>query len=196
VSQAFQQAHVAGPVPPEVSSELVGSEHLIWAGQPVRGLRLRRSDLYAIPVSLLLGAFAYTWEAGVLAARSPLLFLLAGLPLVLIAIYAVIGRFFHDAWRRARTFYALTSERVIIVQRGFGRTVTSLRLKTIPDISLQEAGSGIGTVSFGGGTTSGTLFVGLEGWPGAERHLGHRFDLLANARSVYESIQAAQRVAP
>lgn len=196
MSQAFQHPHVSGPIPQEVSRELAGGERLVWTGQPVRGVRLRKSDAFLIPFSILWGGFAIFWEAMAFNSGAPFFFRLWGVPFVLVGLYLMAGRFFYEAWLRARTYYAVTSERVLIVKGGLGRTVTSLRLKTIADLSLQEAGSGVGTISFGGGTTWGSMFGAGAGWPGAERHLGHRFDLLANARSVYESIRAAQRVAP
>lgn len=195
MSQAFQRPSVNGPTPPEVSRELAGGERLVWTGQPAPGMRLRSSDLFLIPFSILWGGFAIFWESMAFTSGAPLIFRLWGVPFVLVGLYLMVGRFFHEAWLRARTYYALTSERVLIVKGGFGRTVTSLRLETITDLSLQESSSGMGTISFGGGTTRGGRFGAGAGWPGAERHLGHRFDLVLNARSVYESIRATQRLA-
>ncbi len=190
----YRPTHLGGRISAEVSNELTGSEQLIWTGQPVRGVRLRASDAFLVPFSLLWAGFAFFWEGMVLTkGRAPLLFALWGIPFVLAGVYITVGRFFFDAWRRSRTRYAVTNERVLIVSGGFRRTVTSLRLKTIPAISLREARSGLGTISFGGGPPFASMFGGIEGWPGAERHLGPRFELVPDARSVYESIQAAQR---
>jgi hypothetical protein len=179
-----------------VSRELIEPERLLWTGQPVRGLRLRLSDVLLVPFSLVWGGFAVFWEASVIRGGGPLFFAIFGLPFVAVGLYITVGRFFYEAWRRARTHYALTSERVLIVSGGLGRTVTSLRLRTLPDLSLRESRSGLGTISFGGGSVFGGLLGGMQGWPGAGRHLGPQFDLVPAARTVYEAIRTAQTDAP
>ncbi|BDG03542.1 hypothetical protein AMOR_25380 [Anaeromyxobacter oryzae] len=190
MSRAYGPTQLGGRIPAEISKELGGGEQLIWSGAPVGGLRLRSSDAVVVPFSLLWAGFALFWERAVLQDGAPLFFALWGVPFVLMGAYITVGRFFFDAWRRSRTVYAVTNERVLILSGGFRKAVTSLRLDTLPGISLREARSGIGTISFGGGTPTGSILGGLEGWPGAERHLGPRFDLVPNARSIYEAIQA------
>jgi len=103
----------------------------------------------------------------------------------------VIGRFFFEARQRANTYYAVTAERVLIVSGIFSRTVKSLNLRTLSDISLSEKASGEGTITFGPQNPFATSFGG--NWPGASQQLGPRFDLIANAKSVYQIIQSAQR---
>jgi hypothetical protein len=193
LSRPYQPTNASSQALTEVTRELSGSERLIWTGQPVRGVRLQAGDALLIPFSLVWGGFAFFWEGTVLTRGAPLFFALWGVPFVLVGIYITVGRFFFDAWRRSRTVYALTSERVLILSGGFSRTVTSLRLAAIPSVSLKEARSGVGTISFGGGSPMAAWFGGMQGWPGSDRYLGPRFELLPKARSVYESIQAAQR---
>lgn len=196
MSRAFTSLEPRGPIPSEVSRELIDAERLLWTGQPVRGLRFRLSDVLLVPFSLVWGGFAVFWEVSVIRSRGPLFFAIFGLPFVAVGLYITLGRFFYEAWRRARTHYALTSERVLIVSGGFGRTVTSLRLRTLPDLSLREGRSGLGTISFGGSSVFGGLLAGMQGWPGAGRHLGPQFDLVPAARTVYEAIRTAQKDAP
>lgn len=192
MSSPYRPTRLGGQIPADVARELTGSEQLIWTGQPLRGVRLRASDAFLIPFSLLWAGSAFFWERSVLTKGAPLFFALWGIPFVAMGVYITVGRFFFDAWRRSRTVYAVTNERVLILSGGMRRTVTSLRLATMPGISLKEARSGVGTISFGGGSPAGNMFGGMEGWPGAERHLGPRFELVARSRSVYEAIQAAQ----
>jgi hypothetical protein len=180
----------------QLTRELVAGEQLRWSGQPLAGVRFQAADVLLVPFSLLWGGFAIFWEAEAVLHGAPLLFQLWGIPFVCVGLYLILGRFFYDAWRRSHTVYGFTDQRVLIVVVGARRAVTSLRLKTLPDLSLSESRDGMGSISFGGGAISGLLSGELRGWPGASRRAGPRFELLPQVRSVYEAIQAVQRTAP
>lgn len=179
-------------LPEDIRRELEAGEQVVWSGRPRQGLVLRGSDAVAIPFSLLWCGFAIFWELGVVTSNAPVFFILWGIPFVLVGLYMVIGRFFYDAHQRAHTFYAVTSERILIVSGMFSRRVKSLSLSTLTDVSLTESRSGEGEIAFGpqNGFPS---FLGSSGWPGAQQQQSPRFELLANAKSVYEKIRAAQR---
>ncbi|WP_242353930.1 MULTISPECIES: hypothetical protein [unclassified Anaeromyxobacter] len=192
----YTSTHVSGQrsqLPAELARELSGNERVLWYGRPLAGVRLRASDAFGIPFSLLWGGFAIVWETTVIHQGAPLLFLLWGIPFVAVGLYLIAGRFFFDAWRRSRTAYAVTSERVFIVSGGLRPSVLTLRLTTLPPVSLSEGRAGVGTISFGGGSSIAAALGGMQGWPGAARHLGTQLELLPNARTVYETIQGAAR---
>ncbi len=192
----YTSMHASGQrsqVPHELEREVSGTERLLWWGRPLAGVRVRGSDAVGIPFGMMWGGFALYWEATVIRRGAPLIFQLWGLPFVAVGLYLIAGRFFLDAWRRSRTAYAVTSERVIILSGGLRPSVLSLRLANIPAVSLSEDRGGVGTISFGGG--AGLALAGMQGWPGAARRLGLQFELVADARSVYETIQGAQREA-
>jgi len=181
------------PIPQDIQSQLSAGENVLWSGQPRQGIVLRGSDAFMIPFSLMWGGFAIFWEASVIASNAPVFFVLWGVPFVLIGIYLIIGRFFFEAKQRARTYYAVTSERILIVSGLFSQKVKSLNLRTLSDLSLSEGKNGLGTISFGGGSPFASLFGGFSGWPGMEAHLGSRFDRIENAKTVYEIIRKTQR---
>jgi hypothetical protein len=110
----------------------------------------------------------------------------------LISASLVIGRFFVEAKQRSGTYYAVTPQRVIIRSGLFSRSVKSLPLKTLQDLSLSERTDGTGTIAFGAQHPMASMFGGMPGWPGMDQYLGPRFDLIPQARSVYESIRKAQ----
>jgi hypothetical protein len=91
----------------QLEREMGHGEKLLWAGRPVQGLRLQKGDALGIPFSLLWTAFAVFWVASAYRGGAPLFFVAWGVPFVLVGIYLVIGRFFHDARQRARTFYGV-----------------------------------------------------------------------------------------
>ena len=108
-----------------------------------------------------------------------------GIPFVLVGLYLIVGRFFADARQRERTIYAVTSDRIIIISGLLKETIKSLTLRTLPDISLSERGTG--TISFGSTPLP-------TGWP-SNRSGPPVLEGIANARSVYETIRKAQKAA-
>ena len=172
--------------------ELGAGERLLWSGQPRRGLRLRATDLFLVPFSLLWGGFAILWEVAAVRGGAPFFFGLWGIPFVAAGLYLMIGRFFVDAWQRARTYYGVTTERVLIVSGLFQPQVKSLSLRSLPELTLAERGDRSGTITFGGVPPMYGWFANSS-WPGTASQLPPRFELIENARQVYGRIQTAQR---
>jgi hypothetical protein len=161
-------------------------EKLLWSGQPEAGLKLRGSDAFAIPFSLLWAGCAVFWEFAALTTNAPLFFRLWGIPFVLAGLYMVVGRFFTDAWVRARTAYAVTNQRILILS-GFSRSLTSLSLRTLPEVTVTERSDGSGTISFG------PVFSALSGRGSRNQSCATRaFEFIPDVRSVSSIIHAAQ----
>ena len=179
-------------IPEELRPELAAGEQIIWSGKPRQGLTLRGSDVFAMPFSLFSAGFSVFWMHSAASSGAPLPFVLFGVPFVLVGLYLVLGRFFVEAKQRTETFYAVTPHRVIIRSGIFSKSVKSLPLKTLQDLSLSERPDGTGTITFGAQHPMASMFGGMPGWPGMDQHLGPRFDLIPQARSVYESIRKAQ----
>jgi hypothetical protein len=173
--------------------ELRQNERLLWSGQPVQGFRLCAADFFLIPFSLLWGGFAIFWETSVIRVGAPFFFMLWGIPFVLVGLYLIFGRFFIDAWQRAKTFYAITDNRIIIVSGIFSRNTRSLNIRTLSDISLSEKSNGGGTISFG---PINPMFGwwGSTSWPGMGRYLPPSFNLSENAAGIFEKILSLQRM--
>jgi Bacterial PH domain len=182
-------------LPDEIRRELGASERLVWSGQPKQGFVLRRTEVLAIPFSLVWCGFAVFWEWSVLHSKAPWFFPLWGLLFVIVGLYFVAGRFYVDALMRAKTWYAITNERVIIVAGLFNRTVKSLQLRSLSDVSLSEYANGSGIITFGAASSLSPLYGGWAGWPGMQGQIGPRFDLVPNVKSVYETIRGAQKAA-
>jgi hypothetical protein len=176
-----------------IRSDLRPDEKLLWTGQPAQGVRLRGSDAFLIPFSLLWAGFAFFWEWSVLHQDAPGFFVLWGIPFMLAGVYIVFGRFFVDAALRARTYYALTSQRVIILSGLWTRELRSLWLRTLPELSLKEGSGTRGTIEFGSITwPSGQWFRGFN-WPGMGKYQPPSFELIEQPRHVYDLVRAAQR---
>jgi hypothetical protein len=184
-----------------IEQQLSAGERLLWSGQPRGGVRLHAADIFAIPFSVFWCGFAIFW---VVMAMQPMkhggggpattIFPLFGLPFVAVGLYMVFGRFIVDARIRAKTFYGVTSDRVILISGLFSRRTKSLNLRTISDLSLTERADGSGTITFGPALPFGQFFSGAS-WPGASQFSPPMFEMIEQAREVYDIIRQAQKSA-
>jgi len=140
-----------------VERQLSSGEKLLWSGQPRAGIRLRGSDAFVIPFSILWCGFAIFWESMVVREGAPVFMMLWGIPFVLVGLYIVFGRFIVDALTRRKTFYGITNERIVIISGLFSQEIKSLNLRTLTDVYLSERGDGSGTITFWPGTSHGAL---------------------------------------
>ncbi|HTA20326.1 MAG TPA: hypothetical protein VK989_13600 [Polyangia bacterium] len=173
-----------------VSPELATGESLVWSGRPRTGIRLTRSDAVLIPFSLMWCGFAVFWEKSVLGVNAPPFFPLWGAMFVVVGLYFVFGRFFADALRRGKTFYGLTPRRAIIVSGVFGRQVKSIDLAGLSGVTMSERADRSGTISFGSPSGMNGWAAGMMGpsWPGASRYLPPAFEMIEDAKTVYEKL--------
>jgi hypothetical protein len=167
--------------------ELDRGEHQLWTGVPRQGFVLQPADAFLIPFSLMWAGFAVFWEVSVLSTPAPGFFAIWGIPFVAMGAYFTIGRFFADSWRRSRTTYGLTSQRVIIRS---GSSLKSLSLRTLSDVTLTERPDGTGTITFGSSPFPMAMFAGAS-WPGLPRVPS--FEQIPHAREVYTQIRDAQQ---
>jgi hypothetical protein len=171
--------------------ELGGSEKVLWSGIPRQGLLLRSADAFLIPFSLLWAGFTVFWEHSAIAAHTAPFLVFWGIPFLLFGAYFVVGRFLLDSYQRARTCYALTDTRIIIVSGLLSREVKTLPLETLAETTLRERSDGSGTIFFGPMDPRYALGMSAA-WPGMGRRTPPSFELIPRARSVYDQILAAQ----
>jgi hypothetical protein len=175
-----------------VNDSIEPGERILWAGRPARGLLLSWSDVLLIPFSLMWGGFAIFWELTAIRIGGPLVSCLWGIPFVAMGLYAIAGRFFADAYRRAHTFYAITSTRAFIVVTGLLRKSTALDLAMQGQIELTETRSGQGSIYFGHRSISS--FLGATSWPGANKGAPPSFERIHEVRAVYNRIVEGQQM--
>lgn len=173
-----------------LARELSAGEKILWCGQPLGGIRLRKQDAVLIPFSLLWGGFAFFWEAGVIHSNAPFFFRLWGIPFVLVGLYLIVGRFFVDSQLRKKTIYGVSNQRVLIVSGFFSRNFRSLNLKTLSEINLSENADGSGAITFG--PNYSLMQNPGAGWPSYARDRPPSFELIERVRNVYEVIRRAQ----
>lgn len=148
-------------------------------------------DALLIPFSLLWGGFAIYWEASAIRTSAPFFFTLWGVPFVLMGLYLIFGRFFADSHQRAKTIYAVTTERVIIISGVLREAVKSLNIRALADISLSEKPDGSGTITLG--PSSPYAAFASAGWPGSRQYAPPTLEGIQGARSVFELIRQGQK---
>jgi hypothetical protein len=190
----------------QIQPELLAGESLLWSGQPLRKIIFHQRDLFAIPFSLLWGGFAIFWEWGATGHISgsrnphpaPSFFGLWGIPFVLMGQYLIWGRFFYTAWRKGRTYYAVTNKRVIVIGTGFSRKLIDGYLRNLASASLTLRSDGIGTIEFAPAS------VALSNWRFGQRSRNNQIDIdlatlaffdIPDARGVYQIIQSQREQA-
>ena len=172
---------------------LIGGERILWSGQPKPGLMLSARDAFLIPFSLLWGGMAIVWNIMVwlapFAAQSGddvnWAFRLWGLPFLVLGLYFIAGRFFHDAHIRKTLFYAVTDRRVLVLR---GSKITSLDIRRLPRLELSEHRDGTGTLAFEG--CHDMWWGGMYGftWLLPSLSGATRFFRIRDARKVYELV--------
>ncbi len=122
----------------ELIEHLDHDETLLWTGKPKQGISFKSSDFFIIPFSIIWGGFAIFWEYSVITTDAPFFFKLWGIPFVLVGLYMIFGRFFYDSVSRKNTTYGITKDRIIIKSGVFKKSIKSLNIKTLSDITLNE----------------------------------------------------------
>ena len=149
---------------------------------------MRASDALLIPFSLLWGSFAIFWEVSVLKTPSPGFFAIFGAPFVLAGLYMIVGRFFSDSYIRSKTAYGVTNRRAILISGVFSRTVKSLPLHMLSDLSMTEKRDGSGTITFG------PVHPAARWTGGGGQNATPSFEMIVSAKDVYNRIRQAQVV--
>ncbi len=175
----------------QLRASLEPYEKILWVGFPQQGIVFTSQDTFMIPFSILWGGFAIFWEVSVFRShRAPAFFVLWGVPFVLVGLYLIFGRFFADARTRARTIYALTDQRVVILGGFWRPSLRSLELAGLSEINLTERQDGRGSITFG---PLSNLGAGMRGWPTGNRNQSPCFEGIPQARSVLTQIRDARR---
>jgi len=177
-----------------IQPELTPGESVLWTGRPSPKVIFHREDLYLVPFSFLWGGFAIFWEAsaGGLFGHSrgvPSAFMLLwGIPFVVIGQYLIWGRFLYSAWKKKRTFYAVTNRRVIVVQHDWSRRIESAYVDGLPVLARQNRSDGIGSLRFSQAENMWTKRRGWGAWDPMAMGSGPVFVDIEDADSVYRLI--------
>jgi hypothetical protein len=166
---------------PNLSNE----EKLLWAGTPKQGIVFRNSDFFLIPFGLMFLTFSIFWEKDAFLVNADILFTLWGIPFILAGLYVSVGRFFVNSFKRSKTIYAITENRIIIRSGLWKPEITSLNIRSLSDMTLSEKTDGTGTITFGQEDIRYIMMQGMD-WPGVKQL--PCIELVPEIRKLYELI--------
>ncbi len=173
-----------------IQEHLQPNERLIWAGQPRKGILIRPVDAFLIPFSLLWGGFAIIWTAIALLSEAPLVFVLFGIPFVVVGLILIFGRFIIDAQQRKNTYYGLTKDRALVLTGIVKKSIVSVPISSLDEISHHEHKDSEGTILFGPQNLL-MSWGGMSWWPGYTMPLS--FYMIPDAKKVYQKILDLQK---
>lgn len=175
-------------------SRLEAGEQILWEGRPVRLAYTFRGSPFVFVFSLVWLGFALLWEGSALSFDAAPPFLTVwGAMLVLLALYASVGRFWVAAREADRTWYAVTDQRIIIRTGAFQERTVELSLGALRYPQLEEGPRGVGTITFG--PTSPFIAHLGGGWPGS-RIGNSALIAIPDAARVFRLIDRARAAAP
>lgn len=181
-------------LPDVLRRQLAPGERVLWHGRPPQGLLLRRADAWLIPLpcAAIFNVLHLLKTSAQMEDRAEMGFLVVwGLLFVLVGLYLMLGRFWVDAYLRARTCYVLTHERLLLAGGWSGRQIKSLPLRNLPQITLTLHASGGGVIQLG--SENRTFWSACPpGWPNAPLQ-PDALELADDAQRVFHLIQSAQR---
>ncbi len=165
-------------------------EKLIWSGRPKTGLAFRNSDFFLIPFSLFWCGFFIIFITGSNVPGANFVSFIMLVPFGIMGLYISVGRFIFDARKRATTVYGITDDRIIIISGVFSRTVNSINIKTLSDMSLTERSDNSGTITLGETDFKMSMFQGMD-WPGVKQP--PRLEFIEDVKKVYNKIVEQQK---
>lgn len=129
------------PPHPAIVNALLPDEDVLWAGRPFQGLRFYLADFGAAFFVVVVLAIA-------LGSRSLGAVFAFGVALVAVPFWLAYA-ISWDRTRRAQVFYALTSQRALILEVGTESGVRAISLKTLKYLSHTTKPDGSGSIAFG-----------------------------------------------
>lgn len=136
--------------------EMKKDEQLLWSGKPVFKPVSSLSAIFPMVFGVIwlamLSPVIKDWiplSASDHSHRPPLIFILFNIPFVLIGLAFIIGPVIYSLLWYRNTYYAVTSQRVIMLRTGLLKKFSSIRIKSLDVYEKYSFADGMGTIVFG-----------------------------------------------
>ena len=124
---------------------LVEGEQILWQGRPEPGNIITRRDIVMVPFGIMWLGFSLFWETAAVKSGAHWFFPLWGLPFIAVGLYLLFGRWIHTAYLRDKTFYVVTSKKIMIKQ---GSRISMHDGRDLPPMDIEIHKNGNGTILF------------------------------------------------
>jgi hypothetical protein len=184
----------------KLQAELFPGEKLLWHGRPVQGIRYQRSDMWAAIFGVPFLGFAlfltllvfgiipmpHDWLVNNNLWLTKCNCVFGTVTLLPVGLYLLGGGLWLDSRLRRQLFFGVTNERILILResRHKSQSLTSLRLRDVPHLTLRVSQDGTGSLYFALRPTGAQGDGGLY---------GICFRLIPEVRKVYTLIRSIQR---
>ncbi|MFC3653312.1 hypothetical protein ACFONN_17255 [Dyella humi] len=173
--------------------ELRSGEVLLWHGAPRGGIHFRRTDWLAIPFGLVWCVCAFFGEYSAIKSGAPIFSILFGLPVVIVGLEILVGRFIRDALERRKTTYWVTNKRAIIALTAAGdRKITSIPFAELRKVDVIERADLSGSIYFER-TVKEPGLAAMPRWFMTAAYSSTEFEPVDNVRAIYEVILQAKQ---
>jgi hypothetical protein len=134
----------------QLAADLDAGDLLLWAAQPKQGLMFTTQDFFLLPFSMFGCGFAYFLMTVPSFTGAPQAVAYIGWAFMIVSLYFFLFRFLVDSALRAKTFYGLTAEYVVIKE---GKKVQFIHFQNIKNIKCDENVDAGGNIWFEPQTT-------------------------------------------
>lgn len=129
-------------------NELLINEKIMWTGQPETKFILKSEDIVLSLFGLLITGFLSLFFRGNFITSADLVEISIFTIMFLAGLYYLFGRFIIDHYEKKRTFYAVTNQRVLIINNMYKKSVQAELISQIPALIKTVHKDDIGTIQF------------------------------------------------
>ena len=171
--------------------DLLNGEKLIWSGKPKQGIVFRKNDIFVIPFSILWLLLCFLAISTILKTQVPNLLLLVVIPIALLGLFFLVGRYVLDVKRRNKIKYWLTDQRIVIKGEKLKNEFKSISTEDLKYVEYKPKKNGFGTIILGDDREkSFGRFIKIEElyWLNPKR--SSRLELIENANNILDKIKS------
>ncbi len=129
-------------------NEMLKDEKILWTGQPKKGFVLPGGYILLILFGFPLLGIGSFIEYITIFQSFDIFAMIFGLLLLLLGLCMVLGSIIYKNYRKKRTYYAVTNQRIIILINSSNKKVESIVINQIPVLNKTVKKDGSGTIRF------------------------------------------------
>jgi hypothetical protein len=182
----------------QFNDELTAGERIEWCGKPYQGIFFEKEDIVRlIPNIVFSSLFVFIFLRfflNIISFLGIVVFIILSTLVTFSAISMLAGKLIIGPWRRRKTFYAVTNQRIIIISGIENRNIKSIRLNGLKEINVSYRKNGKGIIRFGNAveTPWDSRFTTHLYYLVERNVYNPEFDMIDDVKKVYNLIKKLQ----